>query len=433
MKSIQQFLVVRRAGLWTLALAALIGAPSHSQSVERFSNSEHDIARVAELLDRRLSLMHEVAAWKWRAQQPVVDFPRERAVLDASVADAQSIGLDGTAARRFFDVQIRMARDVQEQAFARWRAAEAAPLAGRDLAAELRPLLDAIGRDLLVAVYLAANDFDRPESASMVSAALTRLDKYGVNAQLLSELHESMRAIRIVKHANASVVDRVRVLRVGTTGDYAPFSYERNGELRGFDVELARALAESWGVNIEFVRTTWPTLMSDFLAHRFDVAISGISVTAERAAQADFSAAYHTDGKTPIARCDDAPRFATLERIDRPEVRVVVNPGGTNERFVRDRIKRAVIRVHPDNRTVFDEIVDGRADVMITDGIEVQLQTLRHPTLCGTTAAPFTQAQKAIMLPLRSDFTTRVNTWLRPQLVSGKLADRLRDALEQAR
>lgn len=372
--------------------------------------------------------MPEVAAWKWRARQSIVDVERERAVLDASVADAQAIGLDGAAARKFFDVQIRMARAAQEAAFAEWRAAKISPSPGRDLASELRPLLDRIGRELLVAAYLAANDLEHTHIES-----LARLKRHGVSDALLEELHASLIALRIVKPAEWQTVERVGVLRVGMTGDYAPFSYERDGVLRGFDVALAQSLAAHWNVKVEFVRTSWPTLMSDFLAHSFDVALSGISVTPERAARADFSTAYHTDGKTPIARCNDARKFSNLEQIDRPEVRVVVNPGGTNERFVRERIKRASIRVHPDNRTIFDEILARRADVMITDGVEVRLMTLRHPELCGTMKSPFTQAPKAVMLPRGSDLTRKLNDWLEPQAMSGALQTQLEQALNEAR
>jgi cyclohexadienyl dehydratase len=172
--------------------------------------------------------------------------------------------------------------------------------------------------------------------------------------------------------------------------------------------------------------------MDDFQRHRFDLAMSGISVTPERAARADFSTAYHVDGKTPIARCEDARKFATLEQIDRPEVRVIVNPGGTNERFVRERIKRAAIVVHADNRTIFDELLAGRADVMLTDGIEVELQMHRHPKLCGTMRVPLTQAAKGIMLPRETGIAAEVDAWLAPQVSKGEMRDRLQSAVRAA-
>jgi cyclohexadienyl dehydratase len=186
-----------------------------------------------------------------------------------------------------------------------------------------------------------------------------------------------------------------------------------------------------WGAHAVFVHTTWPTLMRDLRDRRFDVAFSGITITPERSQAADFSAPYCMDGKTAIVRCADAAKYRTLAQIDQPGVHVIVNPGGTNEHFAREHITHATITVHADNRTIFDEIIAGRADVMITDGIEVRLQTRRHPELCGA-SAPFTHAQKAILLPPNSELTSPVNEWLAPQIAGGQLTKQLEQALQEA-
>ena len=129
----------------------------------------------------------------------------------------------------------------------------------------------------------------------------------------------------------------------------------------------------------------------------------------------------------------DAARFSSLEQIDQPGVRVVVNPGGTNERFAREHIKRATIVPHPDNRSIFEEIVAGRADVMMTDGIEVKLQERRQPTLSATRAEPFTRTGKAVLLAPGSELTARVDAWLVPQISGGQIAARLERALDNAK
>ena len=75
---------------------------------------------------------------------------------------------------------------------------------------------------------------------------------------------------------------------------------------------------------------------------------------------------------------------------------MVVNPGASNEQFARANFPHARLTVHADNATVFDEIVAGREDVMVTDGIEVDHQAFIHPELCATkVAAPFTRLEKA--------------------------------------
>src|SRR6202035_3953367 len=105
-------------------------------------------------------------------------------------------------------------------------------------------------------------------------------------------------------------------------------------------------------------------------------------------------------GKTLLARCKDSARFHSgLASVDRPKVRVIVNPGGTNEQYVRSNVHQARIVVYPDNRAIFDEIAAGRADVMITDDVEVELQARHHPGLCRTFSGTLTHADKAILMP----------------------------------
>jgi chorismate mutase-like protein len=217
------------------------------------------------------------------------------------------------------------------------------------------------------------------------------------------------------------------VLRVGSTGDYKPFSYRQaDGGFIGMDVELAGELARALGVRLELVPTTWPTLMTDLGADKFDLALSGVSVTAERQRQALFSVPYLHDGKTPITRCENAARYQALAQIDRPEVRLIVNPGGTNERFARARAPHARLIVYPDNVTIFGQIVSGAADLMMTDAIETRLQQRLHPQLCAVhPEAPFDMAEKAILLPRDAALKTYVDRWLQRRLDDGDVPRRL--------
>jgi cyclohexadienyl dehydratase len=412
-----------------------LAASTHAEVPAKFIDPQDDVRRLIDLIDRRLALMPEVAAWKWRASQPVADIDRERLVLQKTVEQAREFGLDEESARNFFAVQIRLAREVQDHKFNEWHESNAADLPrSRDLNAEIRPALDDLGNQILVAAYLASPFLHRAEYRELISSQLTHLRQHNGLSELgAAELQAALTTLSRGAAISLDTIKRVGILRVGMTGDYAPFSADDKGVLTGFDVHLASNLAQQLGVTVQFVHTSWASLLTDLKHGDFDLAMSGISITAERADQADFSTAYHLDGKTPISRCDDAPRFESLEKIDQPQVRVIVNPGGTNERFVRERLKRARIVVHADNRSVFDELVAGRADVMITDGIEVKLQVMRHPNLCGTMNAPMTQSPKAIMLPLHSQLTPIINSWLESQRANGALAKQLQSALQNSR
>jgi cyclohexadienyl dehydratase len=210
------------------------------------------------------------------------------------------------------------------------------------------------------------------------------------------------------------------VLRVGSTGDYRPFSYRdpASHEFSGIDIDMAASLAAALGVRLAIVSTSWPALMGDLAADKFDIAMGGVSISAERQKQALFSIPYLADGKTPIARCADRDAYATIAAIDRLGTRVVVNPGGTNERFARAQLQHAAITVHADNTTIFDEIVFGRADVMVTDASEAMLQQKLHPELCAIHPdAPFDRVDKAYLLPRDAAWKAYVDQWLHRAIV----------------
>jgi chorismate mutase-like protein len=213
------------------------------------------------------------------------------------------------------------------------------------------------------------------------------------------------------------------VLRVGTTGDYPPFTYRDpgTGQFIGADLEQAANLAAHLHLTLVVVPTTWRTLLADQAAGHFDIAMGGISITDDRARQAAFSVPYLRDGKTPLVRCADQGRYTTLARIDRPEVRVIENPGGTNERFARAHLPHAQLRVHGENLSVFDEILAGRADLMITDAIEARLQQQLRPGLCAVHPdRPFDHSEKAYLLPRDSALKTEVDRWLQASLAAGR-------------
>lgn len=204
-------------------------------------------------------------------------------------------------------------------------------------------------------------------------------------------------------------------LRVGLTGDYRPFSLKApDGSFSGLDVDMAQSLAQALGVKLEIVPTAWPTLMADLRAEKYDIAMGGITITLERAKTAYFSDPVMRSGKTPIARCADRDKYATLAEIDRPGVRVIVNPGGTNERFDRANLHAAQIVVFPDNTRIFDELAAGRADLMITDSVETRLQQKLHPQLCAIHPdAPFDHSELGYLLPRDITWKLFVDEWLR--------------------
>ena len=111
--------------------------------------------------------------------------------------------------------------------------------------------------------------------------------------------------------------------------------------------------------------------------------MGGISVTLDRQKRAFFTEPYMVNGKAPITKCENVQKFQTVADIDKPGVTVIENPGGSNERFARANFKQAKIVIFNDNTKIFDEILKGNADVMISESVETIVQQKLQPGLCA--------------------------------------------------
>jgi cyclohexadienyl dehydratase len=156
--------------------------------------------------------------------------------------------------------------------------------------------------------------------------------------------------------AAESVPALPQVLRIGTSGDYAPFSVGQNGSFAGFDIELAEHFASEAGFRIEWVTFRWPALSADIAADRFDVAMSGVTATPERAGVGYLTRAVATSGPCVLGSAE--PK------------RVGVNRGGALERWARRHSEAAEIRSVEDNRSLPDLLAAGEVDAIVTDRFE---------------------------------------------------------------
>lgn len=205
-------------------------------------------------------------------------------------------------------------------------------------------------------------------------------------------------------------------LRVGMTGDYRPFTYfdKTTSTFEGFDVDMAESLGKALGVKVEFVKTSWPTMTKDFEADKFDIVTGGVSITLDRQKKGLFSTPIMREGKTPITRCGDVSKYQTIAEIDKPIVHVIVNPGGTNERFARANLNNAKIEVYKDNVTIFDQIAKGDADLMVTDASETLFQQKLHAgVLCSVHPNhPFNFSEKGIWIQRDEALKDFIDQWL---------------------
>jgi cyclohexadienyl dehydratase len=207
------------------------------------------------------------------------------------------------------------------------------------------------------------------------------------------------------------------VIRVGTSGDYAPFSQrDATGRRSGFDVEVARAYARERGLRIRWVPLRWAALDRDFAGGRFDVVMSGVTVRPERSLAGRFSVPVATSGLVLLV--GEPP--AGPMRLD-SGLRLVVNAGGHLEREARRLFPGAALRPLSPNAAVREALLAGEADAAVTD-------TLEAPAwLAGTSGlrvlGPYTRDWKAYWLPASAAERARdLDAWLLAREADGTLA-----------
>lgn len=210
-------------------------------------------------------------------------------------------------------------------------------------------------------------------------------------------------------------------LNVCTTGDYKPYTFlKENGQYEGIDIAMAKSLAASLDVKVNWVPVTWKSLMDEMTAGHCDIAMGGISVTLKRQQKAWFANVLDQDGKIPLVRCEDVRKYQTVAQLNTPSVRLIEPAGGTNEAFVHSHLPKGSLTLS-DNVTIFQKLVDKKADVMITDASEALYQQKRYPKLCAVNPKkPLQYGEKAYMLP-RDDVSWKmyVDQWLHLSKATG--------------
>ncbi len=174
------------------------------------------------------------------------------------------------------------------------------------------------------------------------------------------------------------------VLRVGVNPDFRPFSFENDaGERVGVDIELARALSEALGVELE---ADAPEAFADLLpmleAGELDVVIAGMSITFERAMRVDFSEPYFdtgvsammnvgTSARLGIAEADTADELLAAVARNGPgsDLVIAVTEGRAPEAVARERFPEATIRTYPSNEAAAEATLNGEANLMVHDEI----------------------------------------------------------------
>jgi len=155
-------------------------------------------------------------------------------------------------------------------------------------------------------------------------------------------------------------------LRVGLEGTYPPFSFQdEKGQLTGFEVEFAQALAQHLGVKADLRPTKWDGMLASLDSKRIDVVINQVTISPERQKKYDFSTPYTISGVQALTLKQNAASITKPDDLSGKKVGVGL--GSNYEQWLRDNVKGVDIRTYDDDPTKYQDLRSKRIDAILVD------------------------------------------------------------------
>jgi cystine transport system substrate-binding protein len=195
----------------------------------------------------------------------------------------------------------------------------------------------------------------------------------------------------------ADLLDTVKqrgTLVVGLEGTYPPFdSKNPAGELVGYDVDVANAVAARLGVKTQFVTTEWSSIIAGLQAGKFDVIFNQVSITAQRKQAMDFSVPYTYSTAQLIQRKGDTRTFKTLDDLKGHKVGVSL---GSNYNDIAKGIVGATVMTYPGAAEELQDLTAGRVDAVLNDRLVLAYLLKTSPLPLKLSAAVGEPAQMGV-------------------------------------
>ncbi len=213
-------------------------------------------------------------------------------------------------------------------------------------------------------------------------------------------------------------------LRVGTTGDYPPFSEldQTTKTYKGYEIDVVTALAADLGVDLEFVPTNWDTLGAGIAADKYDVVASGVTMTLERLKSVAFSDPYLDSPLVPLILKKDDGKFTSWRDMDRDGVKLAVMAGTSAEESAKKNFTKAEIVPITAPALDYQELLAGRVTAAITDTVFIRKALAQYEKDFAVVDADHPiEGQPISMMTRQGDqvWLNWVNTWVKLRQQSG--------------
>ncbi len=225
------------------------------------------------------------------------------------------------------------------------------------------------------------------------------------------------------------VLDRIvqsGVFRVGTSGTQPPFTAkDRQGELMGYEIELARALAEVMDVEVQFVERPFGQLMDALENGEIDAIMSGMTITPQRNRRVAFVGPYLLSGKSVLTKSATIAAAEEAGDIDQSSVRMVALQNSTSQTFVETVFPDAQSTWTEDYDEAVGMVVNDQVDAMVADFPVLALAALRNPNAgLATLVTPLTVEPIGMAVPAGDALLLNmIENYLQGLTLSGALGE----------
>ncbi|MPW36361.1 transporter substrate-binding domain-containing protein [Vibrio sp. B1Z05] len=215
-------------------------------------------------------------------------------------------------------------------------------------------------------------------------------------------------------------------LRVGMS-TFVPWAMRnKQGDLIGFEIDVAKRLAADSGWKVEFVPTAWDGIIPSLLSQKFDVIIGGLSITEARSKSVLFTDPYSHSGVQLAASKELAKGFNKVSDFNSRRIKIAARRGAVTVQVARETFPKAKILQFDDEAQAFQEVLNGNAQAVIASSPKPEQEAIRHS---DSLFIPFTerlsQGNEAFAVRLgETDKAEFFNQWIKDRTEDGWLKER---------
>lgn len=253
---------------------------------------------------------------------------------------------------------------------------------------------------------------------TIVALALTVcLTGYGFAESVKSQLVSESTVEQAIKRG---------VLRVGMS-TFVPWAMnDKSGNLVGFEIDVAKRLAQDMGVKAEFVPTKWAGIIPALLTGKFDIIIGGMGIRPDRNLKVNFSNPYDHTGQSIAANKKLAPGLTKLEDFNREDFVISVRLGSTSVGAVKRYLPKAKMVMFDDESQAYQEVINGKAHAMVGSAPTPAFQALKYPDVLYLPVQEAFAKEPIGFAVTKGDYDTinYLNSWIAVVEAEGFLQER---------